>query len=517
MRRESFTITVLALVLLAGPLAATKLVRIDVPASQRAEFVQLGLPVYREVGNTVFAGLEDSQSAGLKNGGWQFRVLDRELAAGEYFLVPKARAGKHSTPAPQLWEDERYRLVRLTETEALASRARGFELVRLATHPHPLAPAEPAEDMAPLPADTLIQRLVDSVSLDSLLRTLGDLQAFGTRYTYSPKCDSAAQYIGSRFTELGLTPEFDRYLAGTQHDTSWNVIATIPGTVHPESVVIACAHYDSYSDDPLVVAPGADDNGTGTAALIELARVLRETPFRWTIKLAAFSGEEQWMLGSGHWVDSVVVPQGMLIAGVYNLDMFSYTAYDSTRMYFITNLASRPLAVRAETVNVRYGIGLNLINYRDDDCAGDNTPFWEHGIKAVFALEDSEWGIWNGSNPNYHTVRDLIANLRPGQLRRGTQVTLGCLALLATPESLNGIAEESRAALRPLLTARPNPFVGFARIPGHETANFRVYDASGERVALCPGGRLGESLAPGVYLVRGREPASPPIRIVKLR
>ena len=317
---------------------------------------------------------------------------------------------------------------------------------------------------------------MDSVSLDSLLRTLEDLQAFGTRYTYSPKCDSAARAYGGRFTELGLTPEYDRYLAGAQHDTSWNVIATIPGTVHPESVVIACAHYDSYTDNPLVIAPGADDNGTGTVALIELARVLRETPFRWTIKLAAFSGEEQWMLGSGHWVDSVVMPQGMLIAGVYNLDMFCYTAYDSTRMYFITNLASRPLAVRAETANVRYGIGLNLINYRDDDCAGDNAPFWDHGIKAVFALEDSEWGIWNGSNPYYHTYQDSIARLRPGQLLRGTQVALGCPASLATPWPASGIVEKpaggsSFIVHRSSLRVSPNPFVGFARIPGHETAH----------------------------------------------
>jgi hypothetical protein len=517
MRNKTFIIAVFTIVLLAGSLVAADLTAIEVPAARRAEFLRFGIPVYREVGTTVFAGLDAQQLADLRNGGWLTQVLDPEMEAGDYFLVPRVRAGKHSAPALQLWENERYRLVRLTETEALAARTAGFELVRLATHPHPLTPVEPAGEVSPLLPDTLIQRLVDSVSLDSLLRTLTDLQAYGTRYTYSPKCDSAARYIGRRFTELGLVPEYDRYRAGVQRDTSWNVIATIPGTVHPESIVVACAHYDSYSDTPYVWAPGADDNGTGTAALIELARVLRETPFRWTVTLAAFSGEEQWMLGSGHWVDSTVVPQGMLIAGVYNLDMFCYTAYDSTRMYVITNLASRPLAVRAESVNVHYGIGLNLINYRDDDCAGDNTPFWEHGIKAVFALEDSEWGIWNGSNPNYHTGRDIVANLRPGQLLRGTRLALACLASLATPWPASGVAERPRAAGRAPLAAIPNPFIGFARIPGHEAAYFRVYDAQGRQVALDPGGRLGKGLAPGVYLVRRAESASPPIRIVKLR
>jgi hypothetical protein len=191
-------------------------------------------------------------------------------------------------------------------------------------------------------------------------------------------------------------------------------------------------------------------------------------------------------------------------------------------MYFITNLASRPLAVRAETVNVRYGIGLNLINYRDDDCAGDNAPFWDHGFKAVFALEDSEWGIWNGSNPYYHTNHDSIVKLRPGQLLRGTQVTIGCLATLATPWPASSIAERTVGnspfdIRHSSFRVNPNPFVGFARIPGRETAYFRVFDASGRQVALDPGSRLGEGLAPGVYLVRSTESASPPIRIVKLR
>jgi hypothetical protein len=197
--------------------------------------------------------------------------------------------------------------------------------------------------------------------------------------------------------------------------------------------------------------------------------------------------------------------------------MFAYTAYDTTLMYFVTNLASRPLAVLAESVNAQYHIGLNLVNYRDDDCAGDNAPFWDHGFSAVFALEDSEWGIWNGSNPYYHTTHDSIVHVRAGQLLRGTQVTLGCLALLATPEPLTGVAERPRAAIRLPLAALPNPFVGFARIPGRESEYFRVYDASGRQVATDPGSRLGEGLAPGVYLVRATAAGLAPVRVVKLR
>jgi hypothetical protein len=101
-------------------------------------------------------------------------------------------------------------------------------------------------------------------------------------------------------------------------------------------------------------------------------------------------------------------------------------------------------------------------------------------------------------------------------------VTTGCLASLATPWPASGVAEKpvggsSFIVQRSSFIVSPNPFVGLARIPGHETAYFRVYDAQGRRVALNPGHRLGDGLAPGVYLVRDTESSSPPVRVVKLR
>ncbi|MBM3323581.1 Zn-dependent exopeptidase M28, partial [candidate division WOR-3 bacterium] len=445
--------------------------------------------------------------------GWPVRVLDRKLAPGEYFITYKAGIGLTSAPGQLLYESGRWRLVRLSEPEARVARATGYPMVRLPEFARPLAP-EPA----PLPIadqpDTTVARLVSLVSLDTLLGTMRDLVAFGTRYSYNIKCESAAFYLHERFSALELEMRLDTYYLRQPTTRAFNVEATIPGRVRPDSIVIACAHFDSYSNIR-TIAPGADDNATGTAAILEIARVLRETPMRWTVKLLGFSGEEQWMKGSYHWVESTAVPQAMKIAGVYNIDMVAYTAADSNLLFVNRNTPSTPLAVLAESVNNWYSIGLRVMNYLDEDCAGDNTPFWERGYRSVFALEDSEWGIWNGSNPHYHTTHDTIGNLTLSQVRRTTQMALACIATMASPCGLQDVAEAHVPHRRPA----PGPTVvgRLLCLPPGSSRGSSLVSADGRTVlALRPGSNDLSHLSPGVYFLR-RADSDSARRIVRLR
>jgi hypothetical protein len=508
----------LGLCLIAGLAVGAELAVIPVSPARRQEAAQLGIPCYWNGGDFLLVPLAAELSQDLRRRGWQYETLESELHPGEYFIIFKAGPGRRALPGNVLWQNERCALARLGEAEAGVAKAQNYEMVRLPAGPHRLSPA-PAGGLAP-PPDTLIQRLVNQVSLDSLRRTILDLENYGTRYTYSRKCDTAAWYLERRLADLSLATESDTYLCGTQHDVSYNVIATIPGQVHPESIVIACGHFDSYSDEPATLAPGADDNASGTAAVLEAARILAAAQSRLTLKFIAFSGEEQWMVGSYHWVDSVAAPRQLKIAGVYNVDMIAYTAFDSNLLFVNTNTASRSLAVLAESANAQYRIGLRLINYLDEDCAGDNLPFWEHGIKAVFALEDSEYGIWNGSNPYYHTTHDTLGNIRMGQVKRGAQLTVACLAALAGVYSPSGADEpftnhEPQKAGRKL-TVTPNPFTRFATAPGHEREQFVLYGASGRTCGIHSGGRIGAGLAPGVYFIRAPAGGASAARIVKL-
>lgn len=408
-------------------------------------------------------------------------------------------------------EDPRYWLVEMSESDADAAKAAGIRLKPVFT-----ARTEPSGWNFAWQPDSVVARIVEQVSLDSLARDIRRLQNFRTRHTLRDSCDSCAFWLYRRFVSYGCSAEFDRYRY--QGNLSFNVIATIPGEARPESIVVMCGHFDSYCPTP-DNAPGADDNATGTAILLEAARLFQNARFRWTIKLVGFSGEEQWMKGSYHWVDSVVVPQQLKIDGVYNVDMIGYTSADSTYHVVNFNTPSAPLAALCDSVNRWYSIGLDqLLPYYDPDCAGDNTPFWERGFRAVFALEDSEWGIWNGSNPHYHTTHDTFGTLRLGQVRRVAQL---CIAALATHAGLFdcvGTGDSRTATASHDWHAQPNPFVARTRIAKRENDLWEVCNVSGRPLCRQRGDAIGVGLSPGVYFIKPTiASTAPSLRVVKIR
>lgn len=237
------------------------------------------------------------------------------------------------------------------------------------------------------------------------------------------------------------------------------------------------------------------------------------------MKFLCFSGEEQWMLGSEHWVDSTALLESLKIVGVYNLDMFGYTAHDTNWLVLSRNSASLPLAALAESTNAWYDIGLEVLNYLDEDCAGDNSPFWEHGYQAAFAGEDSEWGIWNGSDPYYHTPGDTFGNMRMGQVRRTTQLALACLATLAGPCDSEGVAESHKPQTRSprLQPTLVHDILYVRQSANSETNSGILLDAAGRRVLnLSPGVNDVGRLAPGIYFVRAVG-AAVSRRVVKVR
>lgn len=503
--------------LLGNHVRAAELTWVEISPAQRNQAAQLGIQIYWELENGFFGPFDNSQVKSLRSKGFTVKVLDQDIFPGEYFLIYKVDPAKNTHLGTLLWENERMYLVRMHEDQAMHAKSLGYEMVRFPLMPHPLRTIEPAETMVYSAPDTTIQRLVDQVSIDNLTQNIVDLQNFGTRYSYSPWCDSAADYLYQRFDSLGLATEYDEYMLDT--DTSYNVVAIYPGLVCPESIVIACAHFDSYSDMPYISAPGADDDASGVAAVLEIANVLSTANFRWTIMYIAFSGEEQWMVGSTHWVDSIAVPQNLKIAAVYNLDMIGYTAYDTSLLYVTPNIPSQPLAVLAESVNVQYDIGLNVSNYLDIDAYGDHTPFWDQGYKGVFVIEDSEWGIWYGSNPHYHTTHDTLGNLRMSLVLRATQLALACLATYANPYIGPAVEEyvvQNSEVGPQILSIRPNPmrqncFIIYPWEPDAE-CGLTVYDAAGRLVRILDTrepesswdgkDKHGKDVRSGVYFVR---------------
>lgn len=499
---RSLTVLFLCLVL-AAPAAADVLALVTPGPLGRAPLEGGPVRVYRDLGASFIARLGDADFPALENAGCTWRVLDAPFRSGEYFVVPRVGRGALAAPGVTVYENARLRIVRLPEADAYAAKGAGLTILPLSRRGRPIEPAADARfDWAP---DTAVARLVGMVSLDTLVADIRHLQNYITRYTHNRKCDTAGLWLYGQFAELGWQVALDTYRINATR--TFNVEATLPGTVRPDSIVIACAHYDSYCETNQNNAPGADDNATGTAILLELARALKTKQFRWTVKLLAFSGEEQWMKGSYHWVDSTAVPQGLKIYGAFNVDMIGYTAYDTNYLVNNRDVNSAPMGTLADSANAWYGIGLRLLNFLDPDCAGDNTPFWEAGFRSTFALEDSEWGIWNGSNPHYHTTHDTVGILTLGQVRRTAQLTVASVAHVAGPVIGSGIVEAPGGAAQ----ARPKPMLLAGELALPVTGRYELFSADGRSL-----GRAPNRLPAGVYYLKTEE-GSPPRRLVKVR
>jgi leucyl aminopeptidase len=222
-------------------------------------------------------------------------------------------------------------------------------------------------------------------------------------------------------------------------ETPWkNLIAVLPGT-DPELAqqeILLTAHLDSITAAvPEGTAPGADDNATGVATLLEAARVLKDHAFERTIKLVFFSGEERGLHGSRAYA-AAHADELENIAGVINLDMFGYDADDDRCFELHVGIlpASDQLGTCLTDTLETYDLALNY-DYLTQNAitASDHSSFWRVDVGAVLVLEnfitqDARLGCGEmDRNPNYHTESDL-----PSEINLNTAFDIAQAAILTT-------------------------------------------------------------------------------------
>jgi acetylornithine deacetylase/succinyl-diaminopimelate desuccinylase-like protein len=166
----------------------------------------------------------------------------------------------------------------------------------------------------------IILKTSSSVAIENIYKTVEELEKFETRYSWE-KQDEVANYLFKKFQEHDIPVEFDEYYF---KDKKWkNVVATIHGKRKPEDIYMVIAHFDSISKQPEISAPGADDNASGTAAVLEIARILKDVQLDSSIQFGIFSNEEQGGLGSKHFAKKAR-KGGLRIKGCINLDVIGY-------------------------------------------------------------------------------------------------------------------------------------------------------------------------------------------------
>ena len=197
--------------------------------------------------------------------------------------------------------------------------------------------------------------LAPQVSQSELTASIQGLEALGTRYTVGQGDERARDYLVGRITSMGLTAELDPFPVGGE--TANNVIVRHEGTEQPNVVYIFSAHYDSISNAPATSAPGADDNGTGVAAVLEAARLLTKYSFKYSIWFVFTAAEEQGSLGSKHlaeWVNA----QGFDARGAIAPDMIGYWPQgDGDQMDILGDPQSEMLVDHMAMVATTLGVG----------------------------------------------------------------------------------------------------------------------------------------------------------------
>ncbi len=349
-----------------------------------------------------------------------------------------------------------------------------------------------------------IEKLVSEVSSDSLKKYIYELAAFNTRHTLSKDdkngMPAAQSYVLSKFNSFAkessgrMTAEIEKFVTPgdgrriTADAEVANVIATLKGTDPADDrVFIISGHLDSRNKDVMDAeggAPGANDDGSGVAAVMELARVMAKMEFSATVLFVAFTGEEQGLKGATYLADKAK-SEGWNIAGVLNNDIIGNSnssetlISDNTKVRIFSETIplaeteqeaaarrsvgaendskSRQLARYIKEVGERYVDQMEVkLIYRSDRFlrGGDQTPFLRNGFTAIRVSEMNENFYHQHENvrvENGIQYGDLPEFMDFEYLRKVSAVNLAAAASLAnsagSPEdvriSVQGLSNKS--------------------------------------------------------------------------
>ncbi|PEV84692.1 M28 family metallopeptidase [Bacillus thuringiensis] len=251
-----------------------------------------------------------------------------------------------------------------------------------------------------------IQSLVNQLSENQFRSYLTHLVSYPTRFSTSSFYEEAATWTRKVLDEMGYKTSSETISVNDKN--SQNIIADKLGTNRNEEnyLIILTAHLDSvnHSGGPSSNAPGADDNGSGSAGVLEIARIFKDIPTQHDLRFILFGGEEQGLLGSKQHVENLTTLDKKRIRAVINMDMIG-TLNTSTPAVLIEG---SPLS--EEIIN---GLRNVASSYTDLDVKislepfdSDHVSFLNKEVPAVLTIEGED-----SLNPNEHTANDTLEHI----------------------------------------------------------------------------------------------------------
>ena len=285
--------------------------------------------------------------------------------------------------------------------------------------PYPLVPKKSADAKGRFPSqagkskavDTRITEIVAKIDSKRLMANVQSLQDLKTRYSLSANIGVVENWVSKKLIDAGYSQELVELQAFQMPSgkTLHNVLLFPEFRQKP--FVLVCAHLDSVSEQPEHLAPGADDNGSGLAMLIELASVLHGVTLPRGVLIAAFNGEEQGLIGSQACAEIAGRDQWPIDL-VINMDMIGFSSsshpnkvvieYDQGNVVATNDAVAKSFGLQMAQLAADY---TSLSVEHTDIWSSDYMPFEAQGFPCV-GLYDS-----GGDESFYHTSADTIENI----------------------------------------------------------------------------------------------------------
>ena len=353
-----------------------------------------------------------------------------------HLVVQKGRVFQLEHPdVPVIFDKGRYLVVEIDKASA-RNFSKGHEHCY---HIEPLRENTIVFETLPKPSsraerDQNIALLVDSLDLSRYQASLDHLVSFPTRISHSGHYTNAASWAETQFSALGMDTTTTT-VSLNPTGQSLNVIATKAGMAEQSRQrILIVAHLDSinHPGGPDAVSPGADDNASGSAGVLELAASIASKNFKHDVIFILFGGEEQGLHGSTQYVAGLSEEERTQIVAVINMDMIgSVNTPTPTVLLEGAALSQNIINTLSETANTYTDL---TVQVSLNPFASDHVPFLNAGIPAVLTIEGAD-----SANSNIHTAADTLDTIDPSF---SLQILAMNLALVVSLAEIEVVSEQ---------------------------------------------------------------------------
>jgi hypothetical protein len=390
--------------------------------------VSLGVVAYQRLDNFVLAEFEGIKLGELEKAGLKYQIIDEHPWSEEYFLVspvegiPKVNLELYGKV---LLQDPKWQLLKTSKEKAIELRESRYNVIPIHRKPIPLKYKPPLRiTKEALKYSMNIDSLVNLISADSLRTWDTRLQNFQTRYSYIDSIYRARDWLFNKFKSFGIDSV---WLHHYYYDSDqYNVVATVVGTATPDKVIVVGGHYDSIvlSGNPLVWAPGADDNASGTVATLEMARIIAQNPLPVTVMFVPFAQEEQGLIGSEHFAE-YLYDHSVDVQLMINTDMIGHSVDLDTDVLIYADQSSIEFA----DIMIAMGRIYTYLSpwYGGPSYGSDQYSFYLWGYDAVCGAEGDFFT--NG----WHTNYDVVDSLDFSYMREVVKMCLATILFMVNP------------------------------------------------------------------------------------